>query len=63
MELDSAQVSSLTTSLGELVERVAGMAEGFDASPREDVAADLFEVERHLRTAHRRLAKLLDRMG
>ena len=61
MELDTAQLSSLTTSLGELTDRVAAMAEGFSGSPREDVAADLFDVERHLKAAHRRLRALLNR--
>jgi hypothetical protein len=59
MELDAAQLSSLTTSLDDLVQRVTALAENFQGSPREDVAADLFDVERHLQGAHRRMQKLV----
>jgi hypothetical protein len=59
MDLDAAQLSSLATSLGDLVDRVTAMAEGFQTSPREDVAADLYEVERNLKAAHRRLRTLV----
>ena len=61
MELDQAQLSSLSTSLTDLVERVTSLAEGYQSSPREDVAADLYDVERHLQAASRRLKTLLDR--
>ena len=61
MELDTAHLSSLSTALGELSDRVTALADGYQGSPREDVAADLYEVERHLQAAHRRLAKLVDR--
>jgi Mg2+ and Co2+ transporter CorA len=59
MDLDAAQLSSLATSLGDLVDRVSGLAETFQASPREDVAADLYDVERNLQAAHRRLRALV----
>ena len=62
MELDRAQLSSLSTSLSELLSRVVSMAEGYADSPREDVAADLFEVERSLQVATRRLQSLLDKV-
>jgi Mg2+ and Co2+ transporter CorA len=62
MAVDSAQVSTLNTSLGELVDRVTRLAEGYQGSPREDVAADLYDVERHLRAAQRRVEQLLDRI-
>lgn len=63
MELDRAQLSSLSTTLTELVARVTAMAEGYAESPREDVAADLFEVERALQSASYRLESLLDKVG
>ena len=63
MELDAAQLSSLTTSLGDLTNRIAGLAEGYQSSPREDVAADLFDVERHLQAAHRRLRALVTKVA
>ncbi len=63
MDLDAPQLSSLATSLGDLVDRVTTIAEAFQSSPREDVAADLFEVERHLQAAHRRLGALVTKLG
>jgi hypothetical protein len=62
MDLDAAQLSSMTTTLGDLVERFNAIAEGFRGSPREDVAADLYDVERHLEAANRRLRILLRRL-
>ena len=52
---ERAQLSSVTTSLEDLVDRVSATAEGALAIGDESLAADLFEVERSLRTAHRRL--------
>ena len=62
MDLDVAQLSSLSTSLGTLTERVTRLADELQASPREDVAADLYEVERNLQEAHRRLRALVRRI-
>lgn len=62
MDLDPAELSSLTSSLGDLSSRISGIAAGFQGSPREDVAADLFDVERHLNAAHRRLRALVERL-
>jgi len=61
MPLDTAQLSSLSTALDDLSKRVTELANQFQASPREDVAADLYEVERHLLAATRRLRTVLDR--
>jgi hypothetical protein len=63
MELDPAQLSSLSSSLTELQERLTRLAEGFQGSPREDVAADLFEVERLLQGASRRLQSLVRKVA
>ena len=63
MELDAAQLSSLSTTLDQLVSRVTALAEGYQTSPREDVAADLFDVERHLQAAHRRMQKLVAKVS
>lgn len=62
MELDAAQLSSLSSSLDQLTERIVSIADGFGGSPREDVAADLYDVERNLKAASRRLRQLLDRL-
>jgi hypothetical protein len=61
MELDSAHLSSLSSSLDELTQRITTLADGYKDSPREDVAADLYEVERHLQAASRRLRSLVRR--
>ena len=62
MPLDPAHLSSLSTALDELAERITGLADGFADSPREDVAADLYEVERHLQATTRRLRTLVTRL-
>ena len=59
MELDVAHLSSLSTALGDLTDRITALADGFQGSPREDVAADLYDVERNLQAANRRLRALL----
>jgi Mg2+ and Co2+ transporter CorA len=62
MELDVAQLSSLSSALEDLTQRITALADGFQASPREDVAADLYDVERHLQSAHRRLRTLVAKL-
>jgi len=62
MDLDAAQLSSLSSSLGELTDRITALAEGYQGSPREDVAADLFDVERNLKAAARRLGALVAKL-
>jgi hypothetical protein len=63
VELDVAQLSSLSSSLGTLTDRVTALAAQLQTSPREDVAADLYEVERSLQEARRRLGELVRRLG
>jgi hypothetical protein len=62
MELDVAHLSSVSTALSELTDRVTALADGYQGSPREDVAADLYDVERNLRAADRRLRAMLNRL-
>ena len=45
-----------------LTERITKLADGYQATPREDVAADLYEVERHLQAADRRLRTLVAKL-
>ena len=59
--LDTAQLSSLSTALEDLTRRITQLADQYQGSPREDVAADLYEIERQLLTATRRLKAMLDR--
>jgi hypothetical protein len=56
-----AELSSVATGLHELVGRIAEIAEGLAGDERDDVGPELFEVERTLRTAERRLSRVLDR--
>jgi len=62
MDLDTAQLSSLSSALTDLTDRITALADGFQGTPREDVAADLYEVERHLQAADRRLRSLVDKL-
>ena len=59
MSLDHAQLSSVATGLDEMIKRVAESAEGMRTSGRDDLAGDLYEVERSLQAASRRLAQLV----
>jgi hypothetical protein len=51
------QLSSASTVLQELTARISTLADEAAEDRREDVANALYEVERSLRTAQRRLAK------
>ena len=55
-----AELSSVATSLDELLGRISRIAEGLTADEREVVGPDLFEVERSLRAARRRVSRLAD---
>lgn len=55
MDRARAELSSLESQIGELTRRVVDLAAGFQEAEREDVASELLEVERALRTAARRL--------
>lgn len=52
---EHAELSSLAASLADALERVADAAESLAARGREAEVADLFEVERSLGHATRRL--------
>ncbi|MGI9118882.1 MAG: hypothetical protein ACR2G7_01925 [Acidimicrobiales bacterium] len=54
------QLSSVATALAELTHRVTEMAESLAGAQREDLANELFEVERSLLAAGRRLSKVVD---
>ena len=56
------QLSSLSTALSELTERVSDIAESFSGTTRDDVAVALFEVERSLVAARRRLEQVVDEL-
>jgi hypothetical protein len=56
----NAELSSLVTALDELVSRVSGLADDLDSDERDVVGPELYEVERSLRAAQRRLSGLND---
>jgi hypothetical protein len=55
-----AELSSVATALEELLRRVSGIADEIARSEQETLSTELYEVERTLGTAHRRLARLID---
>jgi hypothetical protein len=60
---DHAELSSIAHALDDLTRRVTALADRHQGGPREDVAVDLYEVERALRSANRRVHKLVRRTG
>ena len=54
---DAAELSSIGSVLDEMQTRVVEVADRWRAVERDDVAGDLYEVERSLRTAQRRLRR------
>jgi hypothetical protein len=59
VDTSAAELSSLASVLDDLQRRIAQVAAQYEGSPREDVAAGLYEVERSLSSASRRLGKIL----
>ena len=58
--VNTAELSSLSTAIEELGQRISTFIDEANVQKREDVAADLLEVERALKTAGRRLRKLVE---
>lgn len=54
-----SELSSLSTSLDELARRLSAFAEEAAANKRDDLALELFEIERALLGASRRLTRLV----
>ncbi|WP_208027954.1 hypothetical protein [Rhabdothermincola sediminis] len=63
MDPDRAELSSVSTSLDDLSARVERLAGSLQRRRQDALAADLYEVERALRMAERRLAQVLRRLG
>jgi hypothetical protein len=55
-----AELSSIHTALEGLTSRISGLADGLAGTDRDDLAAALYEVERSLNAAQRRLGKVVD---
>ncbi len=56
----TAELYSMSTTLDELTRRVTRIAESFAAEGNDEVAGDLYGVERTLAGAHRRLVRVVD---
>ena len=59
MHDDRAQLASVATALDELTDRVTRLAEEMNGAADEQAATELFEIERTLRQAARRLDRLV----
>jgi hypothetical protein len=53
------ELSSISTALEALTERISSLAESLSGTDRDDMASALFEVERSLETAQRRLDQVV----
>ena len=62
MHQDHAELSSVAHTLDELTTRVTATADRAQARNDEVLAADLYEVERALRAADRRLRSTVTRL-
>jgi len=54
-----AELSSIHTALEGLTQRISGFADSLAGTDRDDIASALYEVERSLSTAQRRLEKIV----
>jgi ElaB/YqjD/DUF883 family membrane-anchored ribosome-binding protein len=52
-----ADLTSVLSTLDQVLERLDEAAGSVDGAAREDLLVDLYEVERHLRSASRRLTR------
>lgn len=57
---DAAELSSIASVLDDLQTRVVEVADRWREVEREDIAGDLYDVERSLRSAQRRIARALN---
>jgi len=62
MSIDSADLASVLDQLGLLTDRISSTADRQEAEGNDVVANDLYDVERALRTASRRLETALRRL-
>lgn len=60
MSSPAAELSSLATALDDVAERVTAIAESYASARRDDLATELYQVERALAAARRGLNRVLD---
>lgn len=63
MDATRAELSAAATTLDDLADRVEQLAKRTAADRQEALATDLYEVERALRVAQRRLGQLRTRLA
>lgn len=63
MSTDTAELSSITSALGTLADRITAIAERRDEDPDDPVSTELFEVERSIRNAVRQLERARTKLG
>jgi hypothetical protein len=59
MPSPAAELSSMATALDELLRRVTHIADSYAAAERDDMAAELYQAERALTSAHRALSRVI----
>jgi len=62
-ELHPARLSSAQTTLDDLISRITSVADALHEEQQVALAVDLYEVERSLRAAARRLETVRRRLG
>ena len=60
MSTSGAELSSLLTQLEELTARITTIADAFQTNKRENLAGDLYQVERSLKAGVRTLSRVID---
>ncbi|HVA76211.1 MAG TPA: hypothetical protein VNF71_16785 [Acidimicrobiales bacterium] len=58
-----AELSSVSTAVEDLLKRVTEIVDGLASQERGLMGPDLFEVERSLRSAQRRLRRIVDKIA
>ena len=58
-----AELSSVSTAVEDLLKRVTEIVDGLASQERDLMGPDLFEVERSLRSAQRRLRRIVDKIA
>jgi hypothetical protein len=54
-----ADLASLSSTLDQMIERIDSAAASVKGGEHDDLLGDLYEIERHLRSANRRLHRTL----
>ena len=62
-ESTAAELTAITDNVAQYRSRVAGLAEPWIGTEREDVAAAIYEAERQLRNAERTLNRAIKACG